>query len=671
MLNLPEHSLREALSIAADSADRYSRVEQLAALLDELEVGLASVDPEGDFATVNDAGASLLGIRPGKRTATEFAEVMRSLASRAINHKEAVEQLRAVERDPAAEFRTTWAFGNAPTHLGVLSQPAPFAGFNGRIWAFYDNSVLAEALDAGRRADALVRARTDGMLDPQVLLEGVWRDGEVVDLIYRDVNVATCEYLGMDRAELIGQSLLRSLPNIDGSGLLSHYTRCAQTGEPVILDGFPYYNEVLNDFRYYDVRGAQVQPGWMTLTWRDVTERSQWAQRISLSEERFRLLAENMADVVVRIIDGRVSWISNSVERALNAPPGYWIGRQALDFITPQDRETYLSGIEGVARGETFIGRLRIRGADGVPHWVHLHAKPFHEADGTPNGLVGSFRVVDEEVATELRSSEQIADRDAQNRSLTRRLQDKTDRLLAELKSAARYVESILPGDLDGSVRVSSRYVPSEYLGGDSYDYRWVDDDHLVFYLVDVSGHGVESAMLSVSVHNMMRTGTFSQQKLLQPAAVLTELNRLFQMEKHGGNYFTIWYGVYQQSTRRLRYACAGHPPALAFSSTPDAPVEMTALTAAGLPIGTFEDTRFATETFLVPPKTEIMLYSDGAFELDPEAGRWDPKEFTELCTQMVSSSDWSVDDLISALVAKTTSGLFHDDCTVVRLILD
>ena len=671
MLNLPEHPLREALSIASDTAERYSRVEQLAALLDELEVGLASVDPEGDFATVNEAAAALLDTCPGTTTATAFADVIRRLAGRALNHAEAVEQIRAVEKDPATEFKTTWTFASAPTHLGVVSRPAPYAGFNGRIWAFYDNSILAEAIDAGRRADALVRARTDGMLDPQVLLEGVWRDGEIVDLIYRDVNVATCEYLGMAREELIDRSMLDSLPNIDGSGLLAYYIRCAQTGELVILDGFPYYNEILEDFRYYDVRGAQVQPGWMTLTWRDVTERSQWAQRITLSEERFRLLAENVADVVIRIIDGRVSWISNSVEKALNAPPGYWIGRQAIDFVTPQDLETYQDGIEGVARGETFIGRLRIRGADGIPHWVHLHAKPFHEADGTPNGLVASFRVIDEEVAGELRSNEQIADRDAQNRSLTRRLQDQKDRLLAELKSAARYVESILPGDLDGPVRVSSRYVPSRYLGGDSYDYRWVDNDHLMFYLVDVSGHGVESAMLSVSVHNMLRSGTFSPQNLLQPTAVLSELNRLFPMEKHGGNYFTIWYGVYQQSTRRLRYACAGHPPALALSADSDGGVTTTALTAAGLPIGSFEDTQFASQMFVVPPNTEIVLYSDGAFEIDPDAGRWDLREFTELCTRIAASPEWSVDQLISALAAETTTGLFEDDCTVVRLIFD
>ncbi len=645
--------------------------DPLVALLDGVDVGMVSVDPALDLANVNRTASGLLGLAPGAMTAADFADTMAGLAQRCLDRAAAEKELQHITRDPVAELKTTWRFTEEPTHLGVLSKPAPYPLTAGRIWAFYDNSVLAEAVEERQRANDLLRASTDAMLDPQVLLEGVSRGGKIVDLLYRAVNQATCDYLGLSREELLGHSLLRSLPNIDGSGLLAHYIRCADAGEPVILDGFPYHNEVLDDFRYYDVRAAQVQPGWMTLTWRDVTERSELTQRISLSEQRFRLLAENMADVVVRIIDDRISWISNSVRNALKAPPEYWMGRMAVDFITPDYLDTYLAGVAGVARGETFIGRLRVLDADGVPHWVHLHAKPFHESDGTPNGLVGSFRVIDEEVAAEQQAQEQIAQRDAQNRSLTNRLQQKQDRLVAELNSAARYVESILPGDLDGPVRVSSRYVPSRHLGGDSYDYHWVDHDHLVFHLLDVSGHGVESAMLSVSVHNMVRSGTFSQQKLLQPTVVLAELNRLFQMDQHDGNYFTMWYGVYQRSTRRLRFGCAGHPPALALVAQQSGGVGVTALTAPGLPIGMFEDTQYATGTYFVAPDTAIVLYSDGAFELDPEAGKWDPNEFSQACTRMAESPDWSVDGLIDELAASTTTGFFDDDCTVVRLTFD
>ncbi len=140
--------------------------------------------------------------------------------------------------------------------------------------------------------------------------------------------------------------------------------------------------------------------------------------------------------------------------------------------------------------------------------------------------------------------------------------------------------------------------MPSQELAGDSYDYRWIDDDHLIVYLIDVSGHGVEPAMVSVSVHNMLRSGTLDHGTLLDPDRTLSELNRLFQMDDHGGNYFTIWYGVYQASTRTLRYAGAGHPPALVLA--PDgSPV--TQLVSDAIPVGIQTEADFQTRSYAVP----------------------------------------------------------------------
>jgi len=138
---------------------------------------------------------------------------------------------------------------------------------------------------------------------------------------------------------------------------------------------------------------------------------------------------------------------------------------------------------------------------------------------------------------------------DERNRTLLEVIARQTDRLTAELRSAAAYVSSILPGDLDGPVRVTARYLPSQELAGDSYDYRWIDDDHLFVYLIDVSGHGIGPALLSVSVHNMLRSGSLPLPTLLAPDVVLGELNRRFQMDKHDGNYLTMWCGVYEVST--------------------------------------------------------------------------------------------------------------------------
>ncbi len=239
-------------------------------------------------------------------------------------------------------------------------------------------------------------------------------------------------------------------------------------------------------------------------------------------------------------------------------------------------------------------------------------------------------------------------------------------RLMAELNSAARYVTSILPRDLEAPVPVTSCYIPSDELGGDSFDHRWIDDDHLIVYLTDVSGHGIAPAMFSVSVHNLLRSGTLDSETLRDPGRVLTELNRLFQMDQQDGKYFTIWYGVYQPSTHTVRYAGAGHPPAIVLPADGSDPVR---LTSESIPIGVLEDTTFVTHSYSVPPDSDLLIYSDGAFDLAlPDGRHWTLEEFVDLCARTAGTPHWTLEDLVKQLRKRSDAGRFDDDCTLVRV---
>ena len=239
-------------------------------------------------------------------------------------------------------------------------------------------------------------------------------------------------------------------------------------------------------------------------------------------------------------------------------------------------------------------------------------------------------------------------------------------RLMSELSSAARYVTSILPGDRAAPVPITSRYIPSDKLGGDAFDHRWIDDDHLIVYLVDVSGHGIAPAMLSVSVHNLLRSGTLDHHTLRDPARVLTELNRLFQMDQQAGNYFTIWYGVYQPSTRALRYAGAGHPPAIVLTEDGSEPVR---LPSTSVPIGVMAVTTFEAWSYTLPCDAALLIYSDGAYELAlPDGRRWTLEDFIDLCARTARSPSWTLEGLVDQLKDRTETGHFDDDCTLVRV---
>ncbi len=217
-----------------------------------------------------------------------------------------------------------------------------------------------------------------------------------------------------------------------------------------------------------------------------------------------------------------------------------------------------------------------------------------------------------------------MLERDAAHEALRRSqaaLQD-------ELDQAARYVQSLLPEPIDERVRTRWKFIPSASLGGDAFGYHWLDDDHFVCYLLDVSGHGVGAALLGVSVLNALRSRSLPGTDFHDPGQVLAGLGGAFPMSSHGGKFFTIWYGVFEASTRTLRYAGGGHPPALLFAPPGGVPVRFP---SDGPMPGLVPGLAYTTQTAAVPPASRLLLYSDGLYEIrKPDGSAYDHDEMID-----------------------------------------
>jgi sigma-B regulation protein RsbU (phosphoserine phosphatase) len=204
--------------------------------------------------------------------------------------------------------------------------------------------------------------------------------------------------------------------------------------------------------------------------------------------------------------------------------------------------------------------------------------------------------------------------------------------LTAELNEAAEYVKKILPEPLrQGPVLTDWRFIPSTSLGGDSFGYHALDEDHFVIYLLDVCGHGVGAALLSVSVMNVLRSQTLPNTDFREPDQVLTALNDTFQMENHNNMYFTIWYGVYNMKTRSLAYANGGHPPALLLEGTPGEDGAVVRLANKNTIIGGLPGLSYRRDTCQVPAPARLYVFSDGVYEVAAPGGTmWELDEFVE-----------------------------------------
>lgn len=181
-----------------------------------------------------------------------------------------------------------------------------------------------------------------------------------------------------------------------------------------------------------------------------------------------------------------------------------------------------------------------------------------------------------------------------------------------DLDAGAEYVRGLIPPPITGPISVSWRYVPSSNLGGDTIGYHWLDAEHLSLYLIDVTGHGLDSALLAVTVTNMIRSGSLPAVDMRRPEAVVTALNETFLSDRHANKYFTIWYGVYNPRTRIITWSSGGHHPAVLLS--PRSPVQL--LPASGPLIGCGPGLEFPDASCEVEPGSRLMLFSDGVFEL-------------------------------------------------------
>jgi serine phosphatase RsbU (regulator of sigma subunit) len=201
------------------------------------------------------------------------------------------------------------------------------------------------------------------------------------------------------------------------------------------------------------------------------------------------------------------------------------------------------------------------------------------------------------------------------------------------LEGASRYIRSLLPPFInEGPIQTEWLLLPSKRLGGDAFGYHHIEERGFCLYLLDVSGHGVQAAMLAVAALNALRPNAMPDTDFAQPGHVLGRLNATFQMEGQDSLYFTIWYGYFDIAERVLHYASGGHHAAYL---VPEKTREPMPLWTRNLPIGVRADHAFVTGNVNVPPDSRLYLFSDGVFEFDTaEGGRWDIDDFVPLLSR-------------------------------------
>jgi PAS domain S-box-containing protein len=319
-------------------------------------------------------------------------------------------------------------------------------------------------------------------------------------------------------------------------------------------------------------------------------------------------------------------------------------------YVDPHRRAEFIRLMQ--KHGQVLHFESEIRRRDGETLWISENVRSIYDEAG--NFLYYEGTVDD---ITELKLAREKLQR------MFETLEQTQLRLENELAEAATYVRSLLPDPLRGSIETHWCYLPCSHLGGDGFGYHWLDPEALAVYLLDVSGHGVGSALLSISVLNVLRTQLLADTDFHDPSAVLAGLNRAFPMARNNDKYFTIWYGVYHQPSRTLTYASGGHHAALLVS---DEGSGLHLQTGAPV-IGVVPDLKFPSARIKVSSPAELYIFSDGVYEIARPDGGWQSREEF---SRFLQEKQPSIETIVARMREMHGIEEFEDDFSLLKMKL-
>jgi sigma-B regulation protein RsbU (phosphoserine phosphatase) len=306
--------------------------------------------------------------------------------------------------------------------------------------------------------------------------------------------------------------------------------------------------------------------------------------------------------------------------------------RQAIHFVISDWLMPKMTGLE-------LCRRIRESGADHYTYIILCTSKGAKKdlivgmEAGADDFLVKPFST--EELRVRVHAGERVVNLEQglalKNRELAAvnaKLQQAYVRIEDDLKAAAWMQASLLPAASPKALGVSSewRFRPSRYVAGDTLNVFPIDENQLAFYLLDVSGHGVPAAMLSVTLSMLLtpdntpgsplkRFDAASQAYVtVPPEDAVAELNRRFQ--SRDDQYFTMIYGLLETRDLTLRFSQAGHPNPLLIEKGC-----LRVLGAGGSPVGILPQAQFDSVQVQLHPGDRLVLYSDGVTECTNPAG--------------------------------------------------
>ena len=479
-------ALAPLLDAQVRARESATRLRAVVSALDQAVV----VTVAGDvMANVNAAAARLLGLEPGSVDGSTLATAMRALRERAVDPDTLGVEVSRLRRSPTEVAHDwVWHLHGSPSHLRVTSVPVDTTTEQGRVWVFDDISTEMELLESEQRANQALEGSEERY---RLLAENV---SDVVMLGDPDgtitwVSPSITAALGWAPEDLIGRHGIDSVrpENADAFDALQ-----AQVMRGEIVEFEAPMRTAGGPDRWMHVRAKPVLGddgrvvGRVVGLWdvqasheaKEQLERQEQRANRALadSEERYRLLAENVSDVVVlTTVEGVLTWVSPSVTAVLGWAPDDLVGRTAQHIVDADQWEANLRKRERLLDGERVEYEMPMRTARGDHRWMNIRATVFSDEHGDPAGFLAGWWDVqaahdtrEEFERSERRSAQALAESEHRYRLLAENVSDvvmlgEPDGTLTWVSPSVTTALGWAPEDLVG--RRASDFMRAESIG--------------------------------------------------------------------------------------------------------------------------------------------------------------------------------------------------------------
>ncbi|TXG34835.1 SpoIIE family protein phosphatase [Seonamhaeicola maritimus] len=388
---------------------------------------------------------------------------------------------------------------------------------------------------------------------------------------------------------------------------------------------------------------------------RDITERKKTEEIIKASENRFRSITASASDAIISTDkSGFIESWNTAAENIFGYTEDEALGKD-LGLIIPKRYDNrHVEGMQRVVNGgeKNAIGKvIEVEGQrkDGSIFPVELALSSWEGTDGL--SFSGILR--------------DITDR----KRIQAVLEKANKRMEGELNVAKDIQMSMLPLIFPAfpqrkEIDVFAKLIPAREVGGDFYDFHFLDENHIYFVVADVSGKGVPAALMMAVTKTLLKSRAGNDKST---ASILTHVNNEIAKDNDAYMFITVFMAILNTSTGELVYSNAGHNPSFIIGKNRNIK-KLSDL--HGPVIGAMEDMTYGETSVFIEKEDLILMYTDGVTEAQNKKEElYSDERFLELIKEGSYESSKGLTELIVESVTEFEKGTEQfDDITVMTM---